>query len=285
MQEYIRDAALEGWAGFWNGFYVRDRYSQENNEKFKLAQQKWSEAIGTTSRCINFRELHTAVTLSSLVAPRHPGSIVRFAIDNRAAEAWLGGSTTDLQHVELLLTVNIVVQFLLGIDATCRYVRSEDNRFMDVGSRFDREEEFQHYLAEWESEHGRPVVQLEVPGFLREMGMGGDGVNYESSPEMWQVLAKLMQHWKDMGVGPYKADELDELTAIFQRCGASEPLPELALVPPVADPVGPSPARIALGEMKLTRASVFRRSVGGLGKTSLPGDVPKDNPGAPRRSP
>jgi hypothetical protein len=274
VQEYITDAALEGWAGFWNGFYVRGRYSQESNEKFKLAQRKWCEAIGTDSRCINFRELHTAVTLSSLVAPRHPGSIVRFAIDNRAAEAWLSGSTTDLQHVELLITVNSVIQFLLGIDATCRYVRSEDNRFMDVGSRFDREEEFQHYLTEWEKEHGKPVVQLEVPGFLREMGMGGDEVNYESSPEMWQVLAKLMQHWKDMGVGPYKADELDELTAIFHRCGAAEPLSELALVPPEADPVGPSPARIALGEMKLTRASVFRRLVGGLGKTSLPGDVP-----------
>jgi site-specific DNA-cytosine methylase len=274
VQEYITDAALEGWAGFWNGFYVRGRYSQENNEKFKLAQRRWCEAIGTDSRCINFRELHTAVTLSSLVAPRHPGSIVRFAIDNRAAEAWLSGSTTDLQHVELLITVNSVIQFLLGIDATCRYVRSEDNRFMDVGSRFDREEEFEHHIAEWEKEHGKPVVQLEVPRFLREMGMGGDEVNYESSPEMWQVLAKLMQHWKDMGVGPYKADELDELTAIFHRCGAGEPLSELALVPPEADPVGPSPARIALGEMKLTRASVFRRLVGGLGKTSLPGDVP-----------
>ena len=274
VQEYITDAALEGWAGFWNGFYVRGRYSQESNEKFKLAQQKWCEAIGATSRCINFRELHTAVALSSLVAPHHPGSIVQFAIDNRAAEGWLGGSTTDLQHVELLLTVNSVVQFLLGIDTTCRYVRSEDNRFMDVGSRFDHEEEFQHYLAEWEKEHGRPVVQLEVPGFLREMGMGGDEVNYESSSEMWQVLAKLMQHWKNMGVGPYKAEELDELTAIFQRCGEAAPLPELALIPPEADPVGPSPARVALGKMKLTRAGVFRRLVGGLGKAVIPGDVP-----------
>ena len=145
---------------------------------------------------------------------------------------------------------------------------------MDVGSRFDHEEELQHYLAEWEKEHGKPVVQLEVPGFLREMGMGGDEVNYESSSEMWQVLAKLMQHWKNMGVGPYKAEELDELTAIFQRCGEAAPLPELALIPPEADPVGPPPARVALGKMKLTRAGVFRRLVGGLGKAVIPGDVP-----------
>ena len=96
-------------------------------------------------------------------------------------------------------------------------------------------------------------------------------------------MAKLMQRWKDimMGVGPYKADELDELTAIFRRCGAADserPLPELALVPPEADPMGPSPARVALGKMKLTRAGVFRRLVGGprlgVGKATLPGDVP-----------
>jgi hypothetical protein len=65
--------------------------------------------------------------------------------------------------VELLLTVNSVVQFLLGIDATSRYVRSEENRFMDVGSRFDAEEEFRGFITEWERKHGRKVEQLAVP--------------------------------------------------------------------------------------------------------------------------
>jgi hypothetical protein len=116
---------------------------------------------------------------------------------------FFSGRRTDptLSSVTGCAQGNSVVQVLLGIDATCRYVRSEENRFMDVGSRFDCEDEFQQYLAEWEKEHGRSVVQLdsEVPGFLREMGMGGDEVNYESSlvrdvADLGQVDAALERH-------------------------------------------------------------------------------------------
>ena len=274
LQEYLSDAALKGLCAFWNGFFVRGEYSQGENEKFELAQRRWCESMGNEARCINFRELHTAVVLSCLVAPRHPGSIVRFAIDNRAAEAWLQGSGTDLQHVELLLTVNSVVQFLLGIDATSRYVRSEENRFMDVGSRFDAEEEFQGFIAEWERGHGRKVEQLTVPAFLRGMGMRGEGVSYGSSPEMWVVLAKLMQHWKENKIGPYGPGELDQLTEIFERCGSQGPLPDLPMAKPEEVPTGPSPVRVALGKLRLTRASVLKRLMGGIGKRELPGDVP-----------
>jgi len=167
-----------------------------------------------------------------------------------------------------------VVQFLLGIDATSRYVRSEENRFMDVGSRFDAEEEFRGFIAEWERKHGRKVEQLAVPAFLRGMGMRDGGVSYGPSPEMWEVLAKLMEHWKANKIGPYGPGELDQLTEIFKRCGSQGPLPDLPMVKPEEVPTGPSPVRVALGKLRLTRASVLKRLMGGIGKRGLPGDVP-----------
>ncbi len=130
---------------------IRFEFTDEENGLFALAQRRWNTEIGGDARCINYRELHAAVATSVLTAPDHVGGIVRYAIDNQAAEMWLAGSGTDMNHVAGLLELKGTVNVLLGIDSCSRYMKTSDNTWMDAGSRYDAEEEFARQVQRWEA--------------------------------------------------------------------------------------------------------------------------------------
>ena len=252
---------------------IRFEFTKEENKLFALAQRRWDTEIGGDARCINYRELHAAVATSVLTAPDHVGGIVRYAIDNQAAAAWLAASGTDLNHVAALLELNGTVNFLLGIDSCSRYVKTSDNTWMDAGSRYDAEAEFARQVQRWEAAHpGKQVEWMQVPRFLREFGSGTGEARYQSSAGTWEVMSQLMEFWRDNGIGPFGKEELDELHAMFSGCARGDPLPAMPAPGRVSIPDGPSAVRVELSTLNHSRNSLLRKLQSGGPKRPLEGD-------------
>ena len=273
FHEVWSDSCRKGSCGVDSstGKGVHFEFTAEQNKFFDLAQRKWAEEIGGSARCINFRELHAATVTSVLTAPDHVGGIVRYAIDNQAAEAWLAGSGTELNHVEMLLEVNECVNFLLGIDSCSRYVKTAENKWMDAGSRFDTEE-FDREVQKWEQEHpGKRVEWMQVPDFLLEMG--GVEANYGSSSRTWEIMGELMGYWRENGIGPFNTEELDELQTMFRESASGSPLPGMPAPVEVVHPSGPSEVRVQLSDLNHSRNSLLRKLLSGSTKRALEGDI------------